>query len=377
MPVDRWNGTALVRQAIKRQAAGGPVETTAERHKTPTANLTRPKIGVYMGYQAVERVPAYEAFLGRKVDYILEFQATNGPDGHLSWPDYMRAYYTPARLGNRPLSLGATLSSRTVTSPPGDYYARQFTWQQLADGAYDVVWADLAKNLVATGQKDSILRGAHEFNIQIFAHRVLSGEQTAFIAAWRRWHGIVRANGHTGPIHWNPVGHDYTSFPAIQAYPGDAFVDVIDLDMYDAYYSRGASLSAPRTLAEQQAKFSFILNGDGPAFLGMKQWRAEAVRRGKGMAFSEWGLGDYFNSGPANDLNHGGGDNEFYVHSMADFILDPQFPPGSPGGVTYHAFWEHNPDNGVMPNSATSPDSGRRIPVPLARAAFHARFGGA
>lgn len=372
--------------------------------KTDAAPVaSRAAIGVYKNYQNIgtnadgtspagvvpstANVLGYEAFLGRKVQFVEEFQATNASDDHLAWPTYMSGYYTTARLGGRRLCLGATLSSRTVTSPPGDYYTRQFTWQQLADGAYDggaggFVWRDLATRLVASGQHGSIVRGAHEFNIPNFAHRVLPGEETAYIAAWRRWHGVMRANGFTGKFHWNPVSGDYRNVDAAACYPGDAFADVIDLDIYDEYYGRGTSPTStqaagvgtgPRSLAEQQENWNKQVNGHGQG-RGLTFWRNFAASRLKGMGFSEWGMGDYFNNA---GLNYGGGDNEWYVERMADYIQDPAYPPGSPGGVVYHAFWEHSPNNGVQPNSAANPDSARAIPVPKARAVFLRRFGGA
>lgn len=348
---------------------------------------THPKLGVYKNFQSVgvvgdsqytQSVLGYEAWLGRKVDYVLEFQETKDTDDHLAWPSYMSNYYTTTKLGTRKLSIGATLSSRSTS----DYYTRQYSWQQLADGAYDSVWTNMGTRLVASGQKDCILRGPHEFNIQDFLHRVMPGEETAFIAAWRRWHGKVRAAGFTGLITFNPVSGDYRTVDASVCYPGDAYVDLIDLDLYDNWYDRGTSPTStdaagvgtgPRSLTEQQNKWNEMVNGWGQG-RGLAFWRNFAVTHNKGMAFSEWGMGDYFNDN--GGLNHGGGDNAWYVEKMSDFILDPNYPPGSPGGVVYHAFWEHAASNGVQPNSAANPDSGRSIPVPKARAAFLARFGG-
>lgn len=339
----------------------------------PSPGSTLPKIGVYKNFQNINGVLAYESWLGRKVDYVLEFQETKATDDHLAWPSYMSDYYNTTRMDGRRLMLGASLSSRSVVSPPGNYYDREYTWQQLADGVYDTVWASMAQRLVASGQGDCIVRGAHEFNETFFLHRVMEGEQAAFIAAWRRWHDTIRSNGFTGKIHWNPTAGDYSNIDPMTAYPGDAYLDIIDLDFYDRWYSRGATAAAPRTLAEQQEKWA--IHYDNTQFRGLKQWRQIAVDHGKGMGFSEWGLGDYFNQ---DDGNHGGGDNAVYVNGMADFILDPAYPPGVPGGVVDHAFWEHTSSNGVQPKPGSiDPDEDRTIPVPNARAAFINRFGGA
>lgn len=330
------------------------------------------KQGVYTSYQSsAASIAAYESWLGRRLDLILEFQGTES-QGNLAWPNYMRSHYNPTFMDGRQLMLGASLSPTKVNF--GNYYDRVQTWQQLASGIFDATWTQMAQNLVADGLGSSVLRGAHEFNEPMFAHRVLQGEQTAFIAAWRRWHGIVSnvpgANFH---FNWNPTTGDYggNGVDALTCYPGNAYVDTIDLDLYDRWYPRGTS-SGPRTLKEQQDKWAQFRDMNQPTWRGLTFWRNFAVQNGKSMGFSEWGLGAYFNQG---DGNHGGGDNELFVHNMADFILDPAYPPGVPGGVVDHAFWEDGA-TGVRPLSPTNPDQGRAIPVPRARAAFRERFGG-
>ncbi len=342
---------------------------------TPPVVGTRPKIGVYTSYQtSLTARNAYETFLGRPVDYVLEFQGTEA-QANLGWPAYMRSHFTPTYMGSRKLMLGASLSPVKANGPT-DYYTRLQTWTQLADGVQDATWTAMATNLVADGLGTSVLRGAHEFNEPMFAHRVLPGEEAAFKAAWQRWHGVVSAvPGAAFHFNWNPTTGDYNGNGLVveNCYPGDAYVDTIDLDLYDRWYARGATPSAPRTFAEQTAKWSEHLNMNQPTWRGLTFWRDFAATRGKGMGFSEWGLGAYFNQA---DGNHGGGDNDYFVNQMADFILDPAFPPGSPGGVVDHAFWEDG-SQGLRPLDGTSPDLGRAIPVPKARAAFLARFGGA
>ncbi len=334
---------------------------------------SRPKIGIYRSYQtSAAALAAAEAVLGRQYDYVLEFQGTESVP-NLGWPGYMRSHYTRSYMGTRQLMLGASLSPSKVTS--GNYYDRVQTWQQLASGEFDATWTAMATNLVADGLGSSVLRGAHEFNEPMFAHRVLPGEEAAFVAAWRRWHGVVMAvPGANFHFNWNPTTGDYNGngLDTVACYPGDAYVDTIDLDLYDRWYPRGTN-SGARTLAEQQDKWQQMLTMNTTTWRGLNYWRSFAVSHGKGMGFSEWGTGSYFNDA---DGNHGGGDNEVFMNGMADFILDPAYPPGVPGGVVDHAFWEDGIE-GIMPVTTANPDQGRAIPVPKMRAIFLARFGGA
>ncbi len=108
-------------------AAPSPTSATASVvPNTPRASTaaprppggSRPRIGTFRNYQSVDtgsnNVVDYERWLGRPVDLVLEFQATqpnNPPAGEgsswrLAWPFYMQGYYTPARMGSRRLVLG-------------------------------------------------------------------------------------------------------------------------------------------------------------------------------------------------------------------------------------------------------------------------------
>ncbi len=71
--------------------------------------------------------------------------------------------------------------------------------------------------------------------------RVLPGEEADYVQAWRRWHGELRSNGFTGTICWNPIPeqHGMALWDVRTAYPGDAFVDQIGLDVSTATTAAG------------------------------------------------------------------------------------------------------------------------------------------
>ncbi len=247
-------------------------------------------------------------------------------------------------------------------------------------GPYDQTWALMAQRLVATGQADCVLRGNHELNLgngDVGMGRVLPGEEADYIQAWRRWHGVLRANGFRGTICWNPIPEQngMALWDVRGAYPGDAFVDQIGLDVYDGYYRGwqpgGSGTQAPPTAAEKADKRSYWLTHP----IGLNYWRGFAAARGKSLAFPEWGL-RLWREG--DGLLHGGGDHPEFIQMMYDFIHDPAYPPGAPGGVAWHAPWEHGTSNGLAPKvGAANPDEDRSVPVPASRALFLRLFGGA
>ncbi len=300
---------------------------------------------------------------------MLEFQGTEST-GNLAWPSYMSNFYNVGRMDGRRLLLGASLSSaQSNLAYPNN---RAQTWQQLASGVYDSIWRTMFRNLVATGHAEADLRGAHEFNIPNFTHRVDAGEEGAFKAAQERWHDIGRSEQWIGHHYFNPVNNYHVGDPFL-AYPRHN--PVIDTDQYDEYYwERGIrpGIDPPRTPEEQKAKVDSMFQGP----FGLDAWRSFAISKGVGRAMSEWGTGSYFYDGPGNAYNYGGGDNAYYVDRFAAHILDPAYPPGAPGGFLSHGFWEDG-IQGVMPVTPSSPDQGRPIPVPLMRARVLLHFGGA
>lgn len=314
-------------------------------------------IGVYRGAGGwgAERIPAYETFLGRPVSYALDFQATD-TWSNLSFPSWQA---DPWQASGKTLILGATGIF------PGDwhrqYQGQTMGWAQAARGDYDAHWRTFGQNLVAKGQARAILRGAHEFNGGWFPHRVNPGEQESFIAAWRRWVELMRSiPGQQFSFDWNPTLGTEALWNPESAYPGDAYVTHIALDVYDGWYNRGwkPGVDAPPSQAERDVVWDTILNGSR----GLKFWKSFAEAHNKQLALPEWGL-RYWNE--SDGLIHGGGDNPSFIERMHAIINDPSW------NIAYHAFWE-DPKQGV-----SDPDSVTMIPVPNSRAAFLRLFAGA
>jgi hypothetical protein len=310
-----------------------------------------PKIGVYRSATPdIAPIQAYETFLNKPVDCVLSFMAdsptwaqfeqavlqsvTNGPPGSHSAMEWAPL------LGSRQLVLGVPAC------------VQGSTWATEASGANDAHWAALAQNLVSAGLGGSILRIAREFQGG-WPWKVTAATIAAHQAGWAHIVGVMRGAGFTGLFMWNPyIGTFTPASEVVSAYPGDATVDIIGLDLYDGGYTPAGEII--RTAAQQQAVWdNFRDQWDG--LTGWRNWAASH----KPLAYPEWGLG-LWNAG---NLYGGGGDNALFVSEMAAWIKDTQ--------PYMHAFWE---DAGM---GVSDPDNypQRLIAVPTARSAFLTAFG--
>lgn len=143
------------------------------------------------------------------------------------------------------------------------------TWASAATGGMDATWkAQMATINAKWGSIAAVqLSMAHELNGNWYPWSVKSGQQANVIAAWRRFHGIVQsdlvAKGRNAKVTINFNAEDVGA-PARESYwPGDAFVDIVGVDVYDG------------------------LGNHEPQIPG---WLAFAKSHGKAVSFPEWGL---------------------------------------------------------------------------------------
>ncbi len=110
-----------------------------------------------------------------------------------------------------------------------------------ATGAYDPHFRALAKNLVAAGMGSSTLRLGWEFNSPGFPWYA-AGQASNFVAYWQHIVTTMRAvRGSNFTFEWNPArGGQGTADQQMgnyaDYYPGDSYVDIVGLDVYDSAY---------------------------------------------------------------------------------------------------------------------------------------------
>jgi hypothetical protein len=205
-----------------------------------------------------------------------------------------------------------------------------------ATGAYDHYFADVAAYLVAHGQASSIIRLGWEFNGNWFPWAAATCAQ-CFVDYFRKIVTTMRAvPGNHFLFEWNPdLGTYY--LPPTSAYPGDRYVDIVALDVYDDV--PGAAVTS--TVPTPEQRWNLLVENP----YGLTWVTGFAATHGKSVAFPEWGLGYGENAG---------GDDPYFVTQMASFIT-------SNPDVVSALYWNYG--NSTLASS------------PLASSAFAASFG--
>jgi hypothetical protein len=314
---------ALVIREPEDPALGG-----ADIPRTPVTT----RLGVFRGTDP-GAVAEYESWLGRDVDYVVDFSARDTWKD-ISQPQYMLKAWKGT--GYRPVYSLAML-------PEGDSSA---TIRRGAAGNYDRYFRTLARRLIEAGQQDAILRLGWEFNLE--DSRWATPDSAAFIRYWRRVVAAMRAqSGAAFQFDWNP-NNGATKYDAVQYYPGDDVVDYVGVDAYDVswafhtYPYPAGCRSSCRLERQRNAWEKTIFGGKR----GLRFWSRFAAHHGKPLTLPEWGLW-------TRDDNHGGGDNAYYLRQMRTFIKDPK------NGVGYHAYFEVDGHDGPHRLMTTFPASGR------------------
>lgn len=198
-----------------------------------------------------------------------------------------------------------------------------------ARGDYNAHFRKLAENLVKHDLGDTILRIGWEWNGGWYAWRARENPK-AYAAFWREIVTTMRAVPGTEKLQfcWNPalgwIGH-----PVEDAWPGDAFVDYVGLDVYDQSYAKDTypipTNATPDAIAARQRKVwdEVVYGGDK----GIAFWCDFARRHGKPFCIPEWGV-------HAPEDGHGGGDNPCFIEEMHRFIHEPT------NNVAFHCYFD-------------------------------------
>jgi hypothetical protein len=221
----------------------------------PVSNSNLPvvqKLSIFPGYgDAGGRVrhESIESQLGRKILYANGFASmgTWGGVANNTWglfvdktalfvtrKDVVAVFSFPLRT--------STVSSE-VTKPGGAEKIRQGLFDT-ANGANDAEFREIGERLVAAGQQNAILRIGGEYDIDFNPYSMLAGNEDAYIAAFRRAVDVVRSvPGNNFKIDYNGNGNAHRPYTSPRtgitqthgqaAYPGNQWVDIIGVDVYD------------------------------------------------------------------------------------------------------------------------------------------------
>jgi hypothetical protein len=260
--------------------------------------------------------------------------------------DYLAGTGTWSDMVSSAQGLSAWKGYRLVLGVPLIPGSSGGTLAQGAAGSYNQYFTQVASQLVSAGQSDAILRLGWEFNGNWMPWSLSDSTDAAnFAAFWRQVVGAMRAvPGAQFGFLWNPnSGSGPSNFSADQAYPGDAYVDYVGLDMYDECWC------SPQT---PQNSWSTDLS---------EQWGLDwlagfSAQHGKPMAFPEWSVA-------IRSDGHGLGDDPYFVNQFANWVAT--------NDVAFTDIFSYNDSVGGQDGDITDGN------FPNALAAFRQDFGGA
>jgi Malectin domain/Carbohydrate binding domain len=248
---------------------------------TPTATATTTggfwPSGVFVSSWTPADFEAFATWRGRALGV-----ATIWPERQ-TWADFNTAVPVYTNFNGKPYTMvyGIPLIPENAGA----------TLAQVAAGTYNQQWRDLGTTLVNTGHGNAIIRLGWEFNGNWYAWAAY--DPTTWINAFRQAETSIKSSAPNVRIDWTVNRGTSQSIPSgnsADAYPGDAYVDIIGVDSYDHW-----------------GDWNSQLNGNQ----GLAYWASFARTHGKKFSVPEWGL---VGAAPGN------GDNAAYITNMFNFF---------------------------------------------------------
>jgi hypothetical protein len=290
----------------------GPAVATDRASAAPT----QPQLGVFVGGGNPSGVRSFGTWLGRQPTVAVDFFARS------TWADIE----SPTWWLQRWQGSGLQVVYSVAMLPENGCC----TLAEGARGTYNDHFVRLAQRLVQYGYGSSTIRLGWEFNGGWYVWSAIH-DPVSWPVYWRQIVTAMRSvPGAAFTFDWNPVPGG--GVPLEQVYPGDDYVDVIGMDVYDVDCGT----------ADPEARWA---NAVWVPY-GLEWHRRFAAEHGKPMSFPEWGV---WRGGIAGTC--AGGDNPRFVERMHEWVHQ--------ANVAYHAYFEFDaPDgdhelmSGAFPQSA-------------------------
>ena len=184
------------------------------------------ELGVYLpaAPSDMSTVDAFTQQVGASPQILMWYQVWGNPDDS---PFYTNAYDKVTQRGIMPLITWEPWAG-TVNDP-------SYSLASIANGSHDEYIRQFADDAAAWG-KPFYLRFAHEMNGNWYpwGQGVNGNTPAEYVQAWRHVHDLFVKEGATNAIWvWSPNVDDGNA-PFTNLYPGDAYVDWVALDGYNA-----------------------------------------------------------------------------------------------------------------------------------------------
>ena len=295
-------------------------------------NATTKRMGFYPGYADVVHLASLESLIGRDAKFVVQFGDTRASSFTASiWGQVLKAgaLQTLSKqitlVESIPLAFGASIDASTAR---GRATAR-LNLQATVSGANDVMYRTVAGYLVSGGFPDAILRLGWEFD-GTWMPWSAAGNEALFVSAYQHVADIFRAASGKFRFDWSgDPGHLQNE---LAAYPGDKYVDIVGMDVYDKAVPVAWN-AATKTWVDPNAAFSWIR--------GSLQFQLDfAKSHKKSVSYPEWAL-----TGVASGANGSvGGDDPAFIQGMRKW-MDGLRGSGA-GSLAYHAYFDEDTNDG-------------------------------
>ncbi len=256
--------------------AGGLIIAGPSRSECLTPNIAQ---GVYGLAHVLSAVASFDAVTGTNVTCISAY--LNSAQSWAQWvnpwitnPIYGYSTWVSQEPENRELILAVSPIPTSVADP-----TNPLGWETMcATGKFDGYAREMGENLVGAGLQNSVLRIGPEMNgkWEPYFMGKTTEEQHLWVSCFDNEVTALRqAPGEHFLIDWNPNAcKGY--FPYSNFYPGNAYVDIVGLDLYDVgCLAPTRRLNFTQLAAERE---------------GLDHFEDFAAAQGKPMSLPEWGL---------------------------------------------------------------------------------------
>jgi hypothetical protein len=252
------------------------------------ATVTSSTLGVYVGGGNTSAFSSFSTWLGAKPSYVVDFLTDS------SWSTIDNPSWTADQWANS----GARLVLAVPMIP-----ASGATLAAGATGAYNSYFRTLAQSLAADGAGNAIIRLGWEMNGSWFPWSIGNGNATNYATYWQQIVTTMRAVSPSFQFDWCPTNGSSTVNGTLlnpaAAYPGNAYVDYIGMDIYDQSWVSNASNEANRWQGYLTQPY------------GLQWQKSFAAQNGKPVSFPEWGL---------MEGGNGGGDSPAFIQDMYNWM---------------------------------------------------------
>lgn len=290
-------------------------------------------LGFYPGYANLSRLKTLESWVGRDASFVVQFADQDASKFDDSvWGQVAKAGAVQTLAGrvtlveSIPLAFGPNLDATTAAGRAQAATNLQAT----AAGTYDAQYRRAATYLQRGGFPDAIVRLGWEFDGTWFpwsAH----GNEARFVSAYRHVVDVFRSVSPTFRFDWN--GDAGLLQHETDAYPGDDYVDIVGLDVYD----KGLPVSwNPDTKfwTDPAAALEWDVRN-------LRFQRDFAASHHKQVSYPEWALTGV----SATATRKVGGDDPTFVKGMSDWMRS--LPANGPGSLAYQSYFDEDADDGL------------------------------